>query len=147
MSRLDCLVGKQIARALIHNGDIYLEVGGQCMRHDDCVETPEMGKECGAGTIIRLNPEGDCCASAYIQGVSIAYALVDATVTAVGDMDGGSEDRDGGQVDTWGHTITTTKGMCSLDMRTEHNGYYSGWMNVSEEATIPEGAKALEDFS
>lgn len=30
----------------------------------------------------------------------------------------------------WGHRILTSKGICTIEMRVDHNGYYSGWLNV-----------------
>lgn len=120
---LEYLVGKHVVRALVSEGDVYL----------DCAD--------GA---IRLRPEGDC-ASCFIAGVTLADALTDATVMSIEDLEFSSSGDDT-VVDVFGHRIHTTRGTCTVDMRTEHNGYYSGRLYVDADVSIPTDAKPLEDF-
>lgn len=153
--RLRALVGLGVSEALWDGESLYLVCGELCVEHQDCLALPEMGRECArtsgkVRTIYMLAPEGDCCARAYVQGVSIAYALKDAKVTAVEDIETterptmGSSDN---VVDCWGHRIHTTKGTCTIDCRTVHNGYYSGHMVISQVTEVPKNAKPLDDFS
>jgi hypothetical protein len=95
-------------------------------------------------------PEGDCCASCYIQHISGTDALaVGAVIASVEDITlPDVPDQDSYSVsDVWGHRIKTDKGYCSIEMRVDHNGYYGGWLSVSEEEVgteIPDAT--LDDF-
>lgn len=128
------LVGCKILKAFIdknRDGTVYLQT---------------------EGGPIRLEPEGDCCARAFLNGVTLANALVDAEVTSIENLETTQAGReaedvyDHDVVDIWGHRIHTTKGTCTFDMRTHHNGYYSGWLNVNRVQSIPAGLPELEDF-
>lgn len=97
--------------------------------------------------IVVLEPYGDCCAHTYVEHVDCAEALVNAIVTDVQDLEQSSNESDYEVIDTWGHRIHTDKGICTLDMRTSHNGYYGGHLNVSERDTaVPANAQVLVDF-
>lgn len=67
------LIGKHIKSAYFNNGNIYLQ--------------------CDQVKIYCLEPEGDCCAYAYVNSVNSvnsvngADALVDATITSVEDLE------------------------------------------------------------
>ena len=139
MSDLKELVGLTVEAAYKHEDNIYLALLD--------------------GRIVRLRPEGDCCAWCYIAGATLTDALTVATVTSVEDLEMVQEDRSyGDAIDTWGHRIHTTRGTCTFDMRVEHNGYYGGTLKVefnhppygplrgSPLTIIPEGAKPLEDW-
>lgn len=98
------------------------------------------------GLAMNLDPEGDCCAHAFIQHVSLASALVGGTIHSVETIHSPSVDApDLGVTDAWGHRIRTDKGTCSIEMRCEHNGYYGGQLTMRWRADVLEGP-ALEDF-
>lgn len=127
----DDLVGKHIKDAR-HNGEsIYLNlVDGSC---------------------VSLTPYGDCCANCYIQNVDGSEALVDATVKQVEDLECQLSDEEEAEqseytvIDAWGHRIITDKGICNIEMRVSHNGYYGGSLDSSVGDCWSE-AKKLKDF-
>jgi len=99
----------------------------------------------------KLTPEGDCCASCYIQHVSGAEALYDAMIFEVETIDSSPEmqaqDTDTDCVsESWGHRIRTSKGYCTIEMRLDHNGYYGGSLECTECENVPESATTLDDF-
>lgn len=98
--------------------------------------------------IIELRPEGDCCAQSYIQHVSLSDAFINCTINDIEDLEyqSSTEDNHGGCTDVWGHRFHTSKGTCTIDLRTEHNGYYSGMLTAYEVEDIPENSNLLEDF-
>lgn len=103
------------------------------------------------GRTVRLRPHGDCCAYCYVAGATLTDALLVATISSIEDLGVDSvqaeADDYGETVDTFGHRFHTSRGTCTLDMRTEHNGYYSGWLCATLDAgNVPEGAKPLVDF-
>jgi hypothetical protein len=79
-------------------------------------------------TSVILSPYGDCCANCYINHIDNALALFSSTVLKVEDLELTSEGDDdyGNVTESWGHRIITDKGICTIDMRVEHNGYYGG---------------------
>lgn len=101
---------------------------------------------------IRLRPEGDCCANCYIAHVDGSETLTDAVVTEIENLElprvplTAEESTASDAVDSWGHRIHTTKGICTIDMRVEHNGYYGGRLECEEIDTAPEDAISLVDF-
>lgn len=91
--------------------------------------------------VYKAEPEGDCCANCYIQHISGTDALArGAVVRSVEDIElppiPDSEKQDDGD-DVWGHRITTTKGICSIEMRVTHNGYYGGTLNFGLVSSWP----------
>lgn len=124
------LVGLRIDRALQRNVDGDLHV---ILVLDD-------------GRILVLEPEGDCCAHAYIQHVNNPECLNGALITAVDELHATLVEEDKfGVVDMWGHRIHTNHGTCVIECRTEHNGYYSGWCNIRWADSIPGDAVPLEE--
>jgi hypothetical protein len=123
----DQLTGRRILTAHLADGSVYLTTAD--------------------GLTIQLEPEGDCCANAFFQHVDCSEALTDAVVSEVQDLEwSSSEDGDSKTVDVWGHRIHTSRGICTFDMRTEHNGYYSGRLEARVVDGLPAHAKPLEDF-
>jgi hypothetical protein len=114
---LQDLVGLRIKDARFLLGDIYLN-----LVDDVCIS---------------LIPMGDCCAHCYIENVSDADALFDSEVLAVEDLECNlspaeeASQNDYNVIDCWGHRIKTTKGICNIEMRVSHNGYYGGRLEVS----------------
>ncbi len=111
-------------------------------------DTLYISTNCG---VFVCTPEGDCCASCYIQHISGTEALaVGAVIASVEDIelpDVPDDERSDEVSHVWGHKIRTDKGWCSIEMRVDHNGYYGGWLSVSEQdvgTEIPDAP--LEDF-
>lgn len=85
--------------------------------------------------------EGDCCAVAYVLEPEkedleafLGNKIIQATSSGV------SVDKydDYGQTDTEFYTLRTHNGDITLELRTEHNGYYCGWlMMVGREKIWP----------
>lgn len=100
------------------------------------------------GGSIALIPEGDCCAHCYILNVSGSEVLLDAEIKSVEDLTlepTEQEVNDHECIEAWGHRILTNKGICTIEMRVSHNGYYGGWLHphASEKDNSD---KLLEDF-
>ena len=83
--------------------------------------------------------EGDCCAHAYLlkpDESDVSSVLGREVVSVV--RNSFSQEHGYGQLDTEFISIQTHGGDLRLEMRTEHNGYYSGWLNfVSKEPIWP----------
>jgi hypothetical protein len=118
MSGLEKLVGRTILEARMDKGS-----GNLCLMLD-------------GWQMVRLVPEGDCCANCFINGVSGADALQGGKVVSVENAPGiepTQAEKDAAEVlDTWGHVITTDHGVCFIDMRVSHNGYYGGSLDWKE---------------
>ena len=99
------------------------------------------------GRCVEFESEGSCCATCYICHINCSDALANAEVLRVENLEEhGIQDGDYSYTDVWGHRIVTTKGICTIDMRTEHNGNYSGWLNAKCVDALPAGVVPLEDF-
>ncbi len=97
------------------------------------------------GRLVELSTYGDCCANAYIQHVNNPEALFIAEVTGVDDLEQDQAEHECGVIDTWGHRIHTTRGTCVLDCRTEHNGYYGGYLDAFWVNELPTNVRPLEE--
>lgn len=97
------------------------------------------------GTTVQLEPGGECCAHCYIQHVDGAEVLKNGVIFEV---ESTSSNRSvvgsGDVVDAWGHRIHTDKGICSIEMRVEHNGYYGGQLEIRTVESY--AGEILEDF-
>lgn len=84
---------------------------------------------------IYLTWEGDCCASCYIQHVSGVDNLIGAEILSAEnaewkDISSGEEYE---VTESMGTNIKTTKGYVTFESRVEHNGYYGGYIYVSDD--------------
>lgn len=123
----DLFKNAKVSNALTRRGDIYLETD--------------------KGVFI-LSPYGDCCAHCYVEAVEGTEALQGATILRVEDLQVPQPPQSNDCYDileAWGHRIVTDKGICTIEMRVSHNGYYGGWMEVDRIDSIPKDAKPLED--
>lgn len=85
--------------------------------------------------------EGDCCAVAYVLEPSkedlkdfLGNKIIQATSNAVTV----TNDEWGQQTDTEFYNLRTHNGDLTLELRTEHNGYYCGWlMQIGREEVWP----------
>lgn len=75
--------------------------------------------------------EGDCCSQSYIDSVS---GPQEGKVIAVNEYDAGSkEDDHPGEIKY--HRVELTvegEGKLDIEFRNESNGYYDGWLELSE---------------
>lgn len=85
--------------------------------------------------LFTATPYGDCCANCYIQHVSGTWALAPgAVVAAVEDIELSpvpDDEKNDEASDVWGHRIVTDKGICSIEMRVDHSGYYGGSLDFA----------------
>ena len=105
---------------------------------------------------IYLTWSGDCCAYCFLAHVEGASNLNDAQILSVEQLDWKQQsEEDYEVVETMGTKIKTSKGYVVLETRLEHNGYYSGTIEISNIApignysdylTTPTDLKPLEDF-
>jgi len=83
--------------------------------------------------------EGDCCAHAYVLEPDeadlkafLGNEIIQTSSNSV------SVPNDYGQTDTEFYNLRTHNGDLDLELRTEHNGYYCGWlMQVGREELWP----------
>jgi hypothetical protein len=85
-----------------------------------------------------LKWEGDCCAQCFIAHINGAENLIGSTILA-------AEDTEWVQIEneyeyevseTMGTKFKTDKGYVDIETRVEHNGHYSGMVNVSRSGYI-----------
>lgn len=85
--------------------------------------------------------EGDCCAVAYVlepEEEDLKNFLGNKIVQASSSAITVHNDDWGSQTDTEFYNLRTHNGELTLELRTEHNGYYSGWlMLVGREEIWP----------
>jgi len=102
----------------------------------------------GQKLIIRTNKykytfvaEGDCCAVAYVlepDKEDLQNFLGNPVVQAMASKVTVTNDDYGNQTDTEFYSLRTHKGDLTLELRTEHNGYYCGWlMLIGREEVWP----------
>lgn len=94
--------------------------------------------------------EGDCCASCYLAHVSGSADLIGATILSaensewVDTPDSNVDDYD--QKESMGTVIKTDKGTVTFESRLEHNGFYSGRINVTDCIEMVQNHSPLIDF-
>jgi hypothetical protein len=90
-------------------------------------------------------PYGDCCASCYVQHIEGTWALAKgATIASVEgiELPPVPQEEQNDVSDVWGHRITTDKGVCTIEMRVDHNGYYGGSLNFDGNQSWPNAVHA-----
>jgi hypothetical protein len=129
--KLNDLVGIDIRQALFNGGSIYLET------QDD--------------KVYQLYPFGECCSECSIEHVEFADALI-GVIHKIEDIEEKEMLKDYDVITTWGHRFHTDKGICTVDMRLEHNGYYGGELDITElddaaeERELRSTYEVLKDF-
>lgn len=125
--QLNDLVGITIIEPLFDGEDIYLKT---------------------KTAIYHLYPSSYCCENCFIKHVNFSEALYNATVINIEDLESKdiSEKEDIECIEEWGHRIITDKGICTIEMRVEHNGYYGGSLEIDKRENIKKEAKLLTDF-
>lgn len=83
---------------------------------------------------IDITAEGDCCSYSWIEHVENIWALINATIISVEDIDmpdlGDMDEHE--YVQYYGLKIITTKGAIQFDYRNSSNGYYGGNLGITE---------------
>lgn len=81
-----------------------------------------------------FEPEGDCCASAYLHEVDTARIeavdLIGQTVVKASVESADSIEEEGGVKDIHFYTLQGDKSCLTLTLYVEHNGYYGGWLRA-----------------
>lgn len=105
------------------------------------------------GKTLWANAVGDCCSFEHVNGVD---ALIGQTINKVVEREMPEAEGEHGDevVQYYGWTFETNKGRCDLEMRNRSNGYYGGWVNVSDkvldqydgEEAMPSVRPLSEDF-
>lgn len=93
---------------------------------------------------------GDCCAQCFLAHVSGTQFLIDATILSAEHsewVDTSDSNREEGYViESMGTTIKTSKGTVTFESRVSHNGYYGGWIRISD-IPLDQYDDKIEDFS
>lgn len=86
---------------------------------------------------------GDCCSDCYIETLQNHDALRNAEITSI-EHKTYKVTRDMCDViESMGTTIKTSKGYVDIETRLEHNGYYSGYVHLSEDDISSESEQEL----
>ena len=101
----------------------------------------------GKNALFQLYPETYYCAISFIHHINNADLLYDTEILNVEYLDLKTlPSKQDCLVEEWGYRIITIKGICTLEMRMESNGYYIGLLRRKKVTNIPANAKELKDF-
>lgn len=138
---LDKLVGLKIISAEINKGNDFIKL-----------HTNE--------GLLFMNFTGECCAVCFIAHINGSEFLKGSAILSVEQTEWKTiknDEEESITIETMGATIKTSKGTVSIETRVEHNGFYSGNVNISKDyatdlyrPTIEEDElgefRPLEDF-
>jgi hypothetical protein len=86
------------------------------------------------GKTVSIHAHGDCCSRSFIESIDDESVFNDATITQIEIVSGETKEHEYWNVHKWTfYKITTTKGMATISMRNESNGYYDGYLSVSPD--------------
>jgi hypothetical protein len=115
------LVGKQITSAVINRTKDLVILG------------------CPDGDLF-LSWLGDCCAHCYLANVSGIDELIGSTITEARHSQWQDTNslfpRGDDVIESMGTTLKTTKGYVTFESRVEHNGYYGGYIEISQDEPL-----------
>jgi hypothetical protein len=78
---------------------------------------------------------GDCCAHCYIAHFNGTEALINAEILSAEDSEWKAQsDASYEVIESMGTKLKTTKGYVDIETRLEHNGYYSGIIEIYDDA-------------
>lgn len=128
-------------KSLVNREVVDAEINDE---HDIVVLTTKTGT-------LYLTWSGDCCARCFLANVNNSDALIGSTIISVEHTEWNTlkeSDPDNYEVkESMGTTIKTTRGTVTFESRLEHNGYYSGYIQVSDIGPKDEIAlQPLKDF-
>jgi hypothetical protein len=100
------------------------------------------------GKSFYLTWTGDCCAHCYLNHVTGVENLVGAEILSVESMDWNTlPTKDEYEVvESMGTKLKTTKGYVDFESRVEHNGYYGGEINVSDDEPMDQYSSPRNDW-
>lgn len=135
---LQPLIGKRILAAMLGNGDV---------RSGDR-DNMYLRFVADDGNVITYFAEGDCCAIAWIAGVSgmvePPFTILNARLASYTSKERASFE----VLDTGTYLIYTDKGTIAVELRVSHNGYYGGSLILYDGPDTDGLAfKPLVDFS
>lgn len=114
-------------------------VGKTIVSHMLADDGAEMVLTLADSSIVRLQADGGCCSTSWIESIDDENAL-HGTVTAVEEIDmpnlgniDGKRHQGVKEVAYYGLKITTDKGRCVIDYRNDSNGCYGGWLNIYDK--------------
>jgi len=93
--------------------------------------------ETNKDSAVVMSWHGDCCSSCFIESIQGADNLLNSTIISANHKEWTEtsfeifDDYDR-KVESMGTTIKTTKGYVDINTRLEHNGYYSGYIEIYE---------------
>lgn len=108
-----------------------------------------------------LTWEGDCCAICYLENMSGVENLIGAKILSVEHMQWKDITQDLNNyivLESMGTRIKTDKGCVEFETRLDHNGFYAGYIKVSDKSPLSQynspryenyefpTLKKLEDF-
>lgn len=109
---LEELIGATLIAVKKHDGDLDLET--------------DRG-------LFRCEAEGACCAYAFVESIECPDLGGGAAIIKGWHKSCRSEESKGEYIDFDFYCIQTTAGYVDIELRTEHNGYYCGWLNAPHE--------------
>lgn len=114
-------------------------IGAQINKqHDVVILTTNLGK-------LFLTWTGDCCAKCYIAHLSGAKNLIGQTILEAKDTEWKTiQNEDYEVVETMGTSLKSNKGYITFETRLEHNGFYAGYINISDKGPIGQYDSILE---
>lgn len=90
---------------------------------------------------------GDCCAKCFIENCSGSENIIHASIESAENLEWKALKNNEDEYDVvekMGTAIKTSKGLVRFETRLEHNGYYSGTIEVSNIAPVNEYSCYLE---
>lgn len=92
--------------------------------------------ETDSGTFY-LSWVGECCSNCFLAHVNYSEGLVGQKIIKIEHTEWENKTNESCDVvDSMGTTITTTAGVVSFETRLEHNGYYSGKIQISNQNAL-----------
>lgn len=83
--------------------------------------------------LLYLSWVGEGSAECFIQHVAFSETLCDANILNIKQLAWRSLEKDGySTIESMGTAIITDKGICAIETRLIHNGYYAGYIRVSQ---------------
>ena len=87
------------------------------------------------GLHVYLRASGDCCTSSYFveDVLNPDYLIGTPWIAIEAKLITHEEDNDEGVQELWGYSIKTAKGICDIEMRSSHNGFYGGMLEYEDD--------------
>lgn len=127
--KMSDLVGRTVTKALINPSKDYVFL------------------ETDKGPL-HLTWVGDCCAHCFLANITGSDALVGAQILAVENSEWKDLEKSeeyGDTVESMGTKIRTLKGYVDFESRVSHNGYYGGWIQISDLSPLDQYSNTVDD--